>query len=165
MARAGGAAAAGLPAGLAAATRERNRSMPSASAPVAFGSASSIASASARYVGLVSLMPDPPKPAVMNRSGIIPRSDADDAAAHRVAVNVGALDLQVIHQLDDVLGAARSARRRLVALAVIAVVDRDDAMALRDLRRDAGVEPHALRVVGVAVHEHDPRSANRPCVR
>ena len=41
-------AAAGLPAGLAAATRERNRSMPSASAPVAFGSASSIASASAR---------------------------------------------------------------------------------------------------------------------
>jgi hypothetical protein len=52
-----------------------------------------------------------------------------------------------------------SARHRFIALTVIAIVDRDDAMMLRDLRRNACVEPHSLRVVGIAVHEHDPRSA------
>ena len=65
----------------------------------------------------------------------------------------------MIHQLDDILRPAGAAGRGLVALPVIAVVDRHDAMTLRDLRRDAGVEPHALRVVRIAVHEHDPRSA------
>ena len=74
-------------------------------------------------------------------------------------MNVRAGDLQVIHQLDDILRAAGAAGLRLVALAVIAVVDRDHAVMLRDLRRDAGIEPHALRRVGVAVNQHHPRPA------
>ena len=53
---------------------DRKRSMPSASAPEAFGSASSSFSASARYSGVVSVRPDPPNPAVMKRSGIMPSS-------------------------------------------------------------------------------------------
>jgi hypothetical protein len=84
---------------------------------------------------------------------------ADDAAAHRVAVNVGAVDLQVIHQLDHVLRPSRSAGDRLVALSVIAIVNRHDAVPFGNLGRDAGVEPHALRGIGIAMNQHHPRSA------
>ena len=80
-------------------------------------------------------------------------------AAHRIAVDMRLRDLQMIHQLDDVLRAARSVRLGLVALAVIAIVEGDDAVGFRERRRDAGREPHSLRGVCVAVHEHHPRTA------
>ena len=64
----------GVPAGRDVATRARNRSMPAASAPCALGSASSMAIACARSFGSISCIPDPPKPAVMKRPGIIPSS-------------------------------------------------------------------------------------------
>ena len=60
----------------------------------------------------------------------------DDAAAHRVAVHVRALEAQMIHQRDHVLRHARAVRIRivrLVALAVTAAVEREDAVVAREL--------------------------------
>ena len=68
-------------------------------------------------------------------------------------------NLQMIHQLDDMLSAARTVRHRLVALSVIPIVECDHAVVFLDHGRDAHREPHALRGVGVAVNEHHPRAA------
>jgi hypothetical protein len=77
-------------------------------------------------------------------------------------VDVRTLNLQVIHQLNHILRPAGSTRSGFVALPVIAIVDRDDAMVLCDLRRDAGVEPSAARCRVTVPGDHDPLS---PCVR
>ena len=83
-------------------------------------------------------------------------------AAHRIAVDVRLRDLEVIHQLDDVLRHLRSVLAgvvRLVALAVAARVDRDHAMARGQRLRNPGLDPLALGVGGVAVDEDHRRAA------
>ena len=88
-----------------------------------------------------------------------PEQLADEAAAHRVAVDVRLVDLQVVHQLDHIVCPSRAAGLGLVALPVIAVVDRDDAVGLGNLWCDPGREPHASGRVRVTMDEDDPRAA------
>jgi hypothetical protein len=79
-------------------------------------------------------------------------------------VNVRFLDLEMVHQLEDVHRSTRAVGLRLVAFAVIAIVDGNNPMILRERRSNSGSEPHALRRIRVAVYENNPR-ARGSCVR
>ena len=83
---------------------------------------------------------------------------AGDDAAHRIAADVGLLDLEMVHQLDDVSGHLRAVLRRivrLVALSVSAAVDGDDPVPADKRVGDAVREPVAGAVARVAVDQHD----------
>ena len=79
-----------------------------------------------------------------------------DSAAHRVAANVRLVDLQIIHQVDRVGSFARTVQLRLVALAVIAIIERHYAMILGQRLSDAIAEPVVFRIAGVAVDQDHP---------
>lgn len=86
-------------------------------------------------------------------------------AAHRVADQVGGLDFQMIHERDDVVAhlsvLVRLLVMRLVALAVPAYVEREDAESGRDQCRDhPGATPVPLGAARQAVDEHH-RTARR----
>ena len=80
------------------------------------------------------------------------------AAAHRVSVDVSFLNLQVIHQLDHVLGSSCSSRLRLIAFTVISIIDSDDTVGFRKSRCDTCSEPHPLRRIRVSMNQHNPRA-------
>jgi len=74
-------------------------------------------------------------------------------------VDVGSLNLQMIHQIDDVFRAAGAVRLGLVAQAVIAIVQRHHAMVGRQGRRDAALEEHPLGRVREPMDQNHPASA------
>ena len=69
---------------------------------------------------------------------------SDDSAAHGVAVEMGLLDLEMIHQLDHVFRPAGAVELRLVALAVIPAIKGHDHVVLGQGVGDAVGEPVAL---------------------
>ena len=83
---------------------------------------------------------------------------ARNSAAHRVAADVRLVDLQIIHQLDCVGRFSRAVQRRLVALAVIAIIERHHAVIFRQRLSDAVAEPIVFRIAGVTMDQHHPGS-------
>jgi len=66
------------------------------------------------------------------------------------------LNLQVIHQLEGVFGAASSVGRRFVAQAMIAVIKSNDSMILCQRRGDACIDKHPLGSIGEAMDQNHP---------
>ena len=98
------------------------------------------------------------KTAVTNRSGMRRQKLARDHASHRVAVDVGLLDLEVVHEFDHVAGHPRSVFLRivrLVALPVAAAIDGNDPVLCGQGFGHAVGKPVSAGRARIAVDEHD----------
>jgi hypothetical protein len=83
---------------------------------------------------------------------------AGHCASHRVADDVRLRNVQVVHQPRHVLDDGEAVLRRivrLVALAVAAHVERDDAELLRQRVDDSRLSPIGVKRRGKAVDQHD----------
>ena len=92
--------------------------------------------------------------------GVLKRQERGDARAHRIAHHIGPGDAQMIEQAARVLGHQRRAVGRriveLVALAMPAIVDGDDAKAILGQKTDpAGVDPIVLDTGGKTVDQQN----------
>ena len=105
-------------------------------------------------------MPMPPRIAERSRCGWLARQHRRHPRAQRIAHDIGALDVQMIHQRDDVAGHDGDLIVRgiveLAGIAMAAIVERDDAAAVfLQLRNPGRIDPVDVLARGKAVHEQD----------
>jgi hypothetical protein len=84
----------------------------------------------------------------------------DHDAAERIADHMGFLDVQMVHQPQDIQTELVVGARlvRLAAVPVPAQVEGDHAVVARQVGKDAVVDPGTLDIAGEAVHQNDRRA-------